>query len=328
MKKKVDPTVYYNAKGYSCVIPKVNKIFCTFQCILVREVYWIIVFRIGAMLFWPATLVIVARLLKLKAFVLQLDLNVSSFSIFWGISLFSVIFTSLYNIKAILFAFAIIQVNWNCYELGNFEHVFGISYLMFAVVVFALSIVFTLKLDIPHHLSAPQSIMNLLRCVTCNVFRAEKVNRIVLKLAIWSIIALLGITFCQVSITLLTVLTDPYRNGFLCASIMLLACGVTSLFAALFSLDQIFITDYRVAINCKAGLKRCLSWLFLMTVSLSGAMFFAAIHILVLMDIRLPLRYSINFKWFFSITTSMLIPTLTIYLKRIINTLNNVVQSS
>ena len=101
------------------------------------------------------------------------------------------------------------------------------------------------------------------------------------------------------------------------ASIFLFATSTITFTAAVFSIDQVFVSDCRVSMPCKIGIRQGLYWLYITTLSIFGATFLASVHCLLLLDNTLPLSYSINFSWLFSTLTTISIPYLVLNLGRV-----------
>ena len=313
--------------GHSCVIHKERNIFCNFECLSVPIFITVIVFRIGVFICWPIAIIIVAKQIKMRNYFLQLALSPSSFSYIWGLALFATLFNVLLLTKGTTLSVAFIMNNWNCYKLGHLDHTIGPALSLAIVMMLVTSIVLVRRADIPQHLPVPTALVNLIRIITFKLISKKRSNRIIVTFVIWSsVCSIFGYLGYYGPITILAVLTDPYRNGFVFAAILLIACSTIAFLAAFVSLDQIFMINNSVAVHWREGLWRCLFWLFLATLALCGATFLLGIHCLILMDIRLPLRSSINFSWFFSVITTLLVPTVVLHLKNLISKLNNFVQ--
>ena len=278
------------------------------------------------MLIWPTALLIIAVKIKNSNSISLSTISDSFFNATWGIIMSSVIFNVFILVKFMVLAIAFIKSTWHCYELGQFMHGFGFLLIVPVVFIFVASIVETAKMDLPFHLPVPRFLTSCIRLITLYLVNFEKAKKSIILFGVWNTISVsIGYICFHIPIAIIAILTDPYRNGFLFASEVSLACGIISLFSAFVTLDQIFTADKRVMVGWREGSKKCLFWLFLTFLALCVATFLVSIHCLILMDIKLPLRYSINFSWFFSVITTTLIPTLTIYLKTVIAKLNHIV---
>ena len=282
---------------------------------------------IGAFLCWLFAIIIVAKQIKMRNYFLQLALSPSSFSYIWGLALFAALLNVFLLTEGTTLSVAFIINNWHCYKLGHLNHTFGLIFSLAVVIMLVTSIVLVAKANIPQHLPVPTALVNLIRLITFKLISKKRSNRIIVTFIIWSsICSIFGYLGYHGPIIILAVLTDPYWNGFLFTAILLIACGTIAFLATFVSLDQIFMPNNRVVVHWREGLWRCLFWLFLATLALCGTTFLLGIHCLTLMDIRLPPRSSINFSWFFSVTTTLLIPTVILHLKSFISKLNNFVQ--
>ena len=327
-KKRVDVPYHFknfDSSGLSCWIEKIDNMFCRSECFpdqAQRYHYYVSVAFLALIIgFWPLTVFIL--LCKNSNYIILLIEKAATrpptFSTAWGVILSAVILLVYMTLTGFTLGFAVLHTEMACYKKGYFDKKLGPGILIAVAsnIIMYITIIATSKL--PTNIPVPKCLTFFLRITTFYCLSEKAAQRIIILLGVWSVIGVsLGYLCLHLSFAILAVLTDPYRNGFIISSITILVGGLASLLAAFVSLDQIFIADYRVAIHWRAGLKRCLSWLFLMTLALCGATFLAAIHCLVLMDIRLPVRYSINFSWIFSVILTMLVPRLAMYVKKVI----------
>ena len=302
---------------------KIDEVFCNSECFPDQGSHHSFFASIYVALvcgFWP----LIVSILFLKnrhSIIRQLTLisaRPPTFSTAWGVILSAVILLVYIILNGFALGFAVLHTEMTCYKKGHRPMYLGLGILIATVSIIITSIVIIAASKLPTNIPVPKFLTFFWRITTFYCLSEKAAQRITILLGVWSVIgASLGYLCFHLPSTILALLTDPYRNGFIISSITILVGGLASLLAAFVSLDQIFIADYRVAIHWRAGLKRCLSWLFLMTLALCGATFLAAIHCLVLMDIRLPVRYSINFSWIISVIMTMLVPRLAMYVKKV-----------
>ena len=330
MKRKVNinNVAYADSVGYSCIVPKEKGSFCNLECNPKPTVNYSSAFKIAGALIWPMALLIIAIKIKRSYNISMATVMItdSIYSLTWGVVLSSVFINAFILVKAVTLATASIKTNWYCYGLGEFYSFLGFLLIIAVMFTIVTSIVITAKVVLPYHLPVPRFLTSFLRLFTLYSVNSEKITKIITIFGIWNTIsAAIGYICFHIPIAVIAILTDPYRNGFLFASEVSLACGIICLFSAFVTLDQIFTADNKMVIVRRESLKKFFFWLFLTLLALCVATFLAAIHCLILMDLKLPLRYSINFSWYFSSITTILIPILTVYLNDVITKLNHII---
>ena len=90
------------------------------------------------------------------------------------------------------------------------------------------------------------------RCVSYN-----RLSKFILHFGIWIVVNAFVMCVCyHLPMMFIAILTDPYRHTFIMASIFLFATSTITFTAAVFSIDQVFVSDCRVSVPCKIGIRQ------------------------------------------------------------------------
>ena len=205
--------------------------------------------------------------------------EISTFSLSWASIIFSFFFFGYILIHGITMAVTFLisekDCNWNG-SYGFLPNVgLGLTGIFSISLVIGADMLVCITTKIPDQaFPVPNYVFILLNYGTFKCFNDNTVKRLAVKLSVCSVIlAFLAFSGFHLPIVLLAILAAPYRIAFLFLSMVLFAISIVALIAAVMSIDQVFVSDYRVAITGKIGCKQCLSWLYTFKLSLFGLAF-------------------------------------------------------
>ena len=329
-KRNISNTVYSQAKGYVCGVESSNNYFCYSGCIPYPDPRKFplsinLFFPSAMLLIWPMAILFIFISCKVREAIVTLITSFASetptFSFIWAIATFSAFFFVFILIHDGAVGATFLKSEANCYHSSEgYIPKVGLSTPISLLIALFSSMVASVTVKLPqNNMPIPNIVYQTFRVGTICLISPEKLKRIIMKICIWSVINAVNVYVCyHLPVTMIAILTDPYRNTFFLTAIALLAATLIFFTSAIFSLDQIFVQDCRVIVPSSIGWRRCCSWLYITIICLFGSTFLFSIHCLLQLDMKLPLRDSINFSWLFSVVTSLSIPYIILVVRKVL----------
>ena len=333
MRERIDSIAYSKALGFACGIESINQQFCYSGCLPYpnprkNPISITNVFAPALSLFWPLGIVILVIKCRIRETITsQITTGVSeipTFSVTWAIITFSIFFYIYMIIHNTAMALTFLLSELHCHHENGTNGIIpkvgiGMCIALFLSVVLTIAVSTSTKF--PNQIGpVPKCALTLCTLVTFKCVSYNRLSKFILHFGIWIVINAFVMCVCyHLPMMFVAILTDPYRHTFIMASIFLFATSTITFTAAVFSIDQVFVSDCRVSIPCKIGIRQGLYWLYITTLSIFGATFLASVHCLLLLDKTLPLSYNINFSWIFSTLTTISIPYVVLNLGSVYN---------
>ena len=311
LKRRVDSQAYSRAAGTVCGILSEKGMFCYPECIPLPDSNrhsFLSPHRFFALsvYIWISFFAIVLYSFRNKLMLQFCIIATEShtFALSWSIVFVSGIFW-IYNFLLItILMVSFFKTEWNC--VIDYSERVGIGVLAIILFFIATLSLIAVKTEIPFHIPVP--LLSIFRILTFHLVSQQILKRVSLFIAVWNIISASLVILAHLPYTLVALATDPYRNVFLLVAIINVFLFLLCIASAFFSLNQIFISDATVSFLWGEGVKRCLFWILLSVAALCILSFSVCLHGFVLLDMRLPLRGSINFSWIFSVVVTGLLP--------------------